>query len=102
MGGCSCCCPGSCKYYWQIACGIADDLLTATITAVTVPVILAPSMNSAMYENPIVQKNIAFLRQHGTILQSRPGKAGMWEEGRGRLAPVEDIVAFLESSDPSR
>jgi phosphopantothenoylcysteine decarboxylase/phosphopantothenate--cysteine ligase len=89
--------PATANIIGKIACGIADDLLTATITAVTVPVILAPSMNSAMYENPIVQKNIAFLRRHGYYFAEPAwGRLACGTEGRGRLAPVEDIVAFLE------
>lgn len=88
--------PATANIIGKVACGIADDLLTTTIAAATVPVVFAPSMNSAMYENPIVQKNIAFLRRCGYyFVDPAWGRLACGIEGKGRLAPVEDIVEFL-------
>ena len=89
--------PGTANIIGKIASGIADDLLTSTIIASQVPVVVAPSMNSGMYENPIVQQNIAFLRSLGYgFVDPSWGRLACGTEGKGRLAPIEDIVSALD------
>jgi phosphopantothenoylcysteine decarboxylase/phosphopantothenate--cysteine ligase len=89
--------PATANIIGKIAGGIADDLLTSTIIASQVPVVIAPAMNSAMYENPIVQQNIAFLRNLGYyFVEPGWGRLACGTEGRGRLAPIEDIMAMLD------
>jgi len=89
--------PATANIIGKIAGGIADDLLTSTIMAAKVPVLFAPSMNCAMYENPIVQQNIAFLRNLGySFVEPGYGRLACGTEGKGRLAPTEDIVFALE------
>jgi phosphopantothenoylcysteine decarboxylase/phosphopantothenate--cysteine ligase len=91
--------PATANVIGKIAGGIADDLLTSTITASEVPVLLAPSMNSAMYENPIVQQNIAFLRTLGYIfVDPAYGRLACGTDGKGRLAPLENILSALEKA----
>lgn len=91
--------PATADIIGKIAGGIADDLLTTTIMAAEVPVVLAPSMNSAMYENPIVQQNIAFLRTLGySFVEPGYGRLACGTEGKGRLAPLEDVIMVLEKA----
>ena len=89
--------PATANIIGKIAAGIADDLLTSTVIAADVPVLLAPSMNSKMYANPIVQQNMERLRSLGYIfIDPGWGRLACGTEGKGRLAPVEDIIAALE------
>jgi phosphopantothenoylcysteine decarboxylase/phosphopantothenate--cysteine ligase len=55
--------PASANIIGKIANGIADDMLSTTVMACKCPVIIAPSMNTGMLENPIVQENIAKLKK---------------------------------------
>jgi phosphopantothenoylcysteine decarboxylase/phosphopantothenate--cysteine ligase len=73
--------------------GIADDLLTTCLLSFRGPVLVAPSMNWKMYENPIIQENLRKLASLG-FMQIGPetGSLACGEEGRGRLAEVPDIV----------
>ena len=59
--------PATADIIGKIAHGIADDMLSTTVMAVTAPVVLAPAMNVHMYENPVVQENIAKLKAHSTL-----------------------------------
>ena len=56
--------PASANVIAKIAHGIADDMLTTTILASTCPKLVAPAMNTRMYENPITQDNIAILKKY--------------------------------------
>ena len=57
--------PASANVIGKIANGIADDMLTTTVMATKAQVLIAPAMNTNMYENPIVQKNIQTLKSFG-------------------------------------
>lgn len=60
--------PASANVIGKIANGIADDMLTTTVMACKCPVIISPAMNTNMYENPIVQDNLAKLERFGYII----------------------------------
>ena len=78
----------------KIAHGIADDLLTSAALACTAPLMLAPAMNVHMYENPATRQNMELLRQRGVdIIEAESGYLACGDEGRGRLADPEAIVA---------
>ena len=64
--------PASANVIGKIANGIADDMLTTTVMACKCPVIISPAMNTNMYENPIVQDNLAKLEQFGYIIVRLP------------------------------
>lgn len=67
--------------------GIADDLLTTTVMATKVPVIIAPAMNDGMYTNPVVQKNIDSLRKLGyRFIGPESGHLACGSEGSGRMS----------------
>jgi phosphopantothenoylcysteine decarboxylase/phosphopantothenate--cysteine ligase len=86
--------PATANVIGKIAGGIADDSLTALVMATRAPVLIAPSMNVHMYENPIVQANVAKLRDLGYhFVDPAEGMLACGYEGKGRLAEPEDIVA---------
>lgn len=85
--------PASANLIGKIANGIADDMATTIIMAATCPKLIAPAMNTAMYDNPIVQENLAKLVRHGyTIITPDTGLLACGDVGRGKLAPVDTIV----------
>ncbi|MBI3399722.1 MAG: bifunctional phosphopantothenoylcysteine decarboxylase/phosphopantothenate--cysteine ligase CoaBC [Deltaproteobacteria bacterium] len=89
--------PATANIIGKVACGIADDLLTTVIMATKAPVLFAPAMNSNMYENKIVQHNIERLRKIGyCFIGPDEGDLACGYEGKGRLAPHEDIVDAAE------
>ena len=84
--------PASANIIGKIASGIADDLLSATVVAAatTTPVYLAPAMNTNMYENPIVQENIAKLRKLGyRFIEPKESMLACGVVGKGALADVD-------------
>ncbi|MCX8131012.1 MAG: bifunctional phosphopantothenoylcysteine decarboxylase/phosphopantothenate--cysteine ligase CoaBC [Clostridia bacterium] len=90
--------PATANIIGKVANGIADDMLTTTIMATRAPVLFVPAMNSAMYENPIVQSNISKLASYGYLFME-PGTGVMAAEGeygKGRLPEPEAIVAWIE------
>ena len=89
--------PATANVIGKIAGGIADDMLTTTVMATTAPVVIAPAMNSNMYMNPIVQKNIAALKEYGyEIIEPATGHLACGVTGVGRLPEPEDIVDYVE------
>lgn len=89
--------PATANVIGKIAGGIADDMLTTTVMATTAPVVIAPAMNSNMYMNPIVQKNIAALKEYGyEIIEPATGHLACGVTGVGRLPEPEDIVDYIE------
>ena len=85
-------CPATANVIGKMANGIADDLLTTTYLSVTCPVIVAPSMNPAMYMHPAVQENIERLIKRGVhIISPCEGKAVCGDLGKGKLADITEI-----------
>lgn len=81
----------------KIANGICDNLLLSTACAFSKPILLAPAMNTNMWENPFVQENLAKLKNHGYhILNPESGFLACGTNGTGRMVEVEDI--FEETS----
>ncbi len=73
--------------------GLAPDLLTSIYLATRAPVMLAPAMNSKMYEHEATQANLATLRARGhAIVEPDTGLLACGYEGVGKLAPVEEII----------
>ena len=85
--------PATANIIGKIAGGIADDLLTTVVMATQAPVLIAPSMNVHMYENPILQENIRKLKRVGYhFLEPAEGYLACGYEGKGRLPEPEQIV----------
>lgn len=85
--------PATANIIGKIAGGICDDLLTCVVAATKAPVLIAPAMNTNMYENKIVQENIKKLKNAGyKFIGPREGKLACGKKGIGCLASVEEIV----------
>ncbi len=84
--------PATANVIAKLACGIADDMLTTTALATTAPILVAPAMNHTMLQNPLVQGNLAKLRDLGVhLVDPEVGRLADGEIGPGRLANVELI-----------
>lgn len=89
--------PATADIIGKIANGIADDMLSTTIMATTAKVIFVPSMNTNMYENPIVQENIKKLRKLGYIfVEPESGHLACNASGKGRFPSLEKIIFRIE------
>jgi phosphopantothenoylcysteine decarboxylase/phosphopantothenate--cysteine ligase len=88
--------PATANTIGKVACGLADNLLTAIIMATRAPVAFAPAMNPQMWANPIVQGNIGRLREMGYhFVEPRVGVLATGEQGMGCMAQVNVIVTRL-------
>lgn len=91
-----CIAPASANLLGKAAAGIADDMLTTTLLATRAPVLAAPAMNTNMYENPVVQRNMETLRTLGwTFVEPGEGRLACGDVGRGKLAEVPAIEAAI-------
>lgn len=91
--------PASANVIGKMAHGIADDMLTTTVLACKAPILVAPAMNTNMFENAIVQENIEILRNHGmTIISPDAGRLACGDVGSGKLASEETLLAYLEDA----
>lgn len=85
----------------KLACGIADDELSATAIACRAPLIVAPAMNDAMLEHPATQANLETLRKRGAVIVSPEiGELACGVQGRGRLADLSAIIEAIEGVAP--
>ena len=90
-------CPATANIIGKVASGIADDFLSTTIMAAKVPVIFAAAMNNNMYDNPIVQENIAKLKKYGyCFIDPDEGSLACGTVGKGRLADYDKITDVVE------
>jgi phosphopantothenoylcysteine decarboxylase/phosphopantothenate--cysteine ligase len=85
--------PATANIIGKIANGICDDILTCVVFATKAPVLIAPAMNSKMFENKIIQANIDKLKKVGyEFIGPIKGHLACGDVGMGHLAPVSDIV----------
>lgn len=84
----------------RLACGLADDALSTVMMALpaTVPCLVAPAMNTAMWDHPVVQRNLSWLGDLGRyeIVPPVSKRLACGDVGMGALADVEDLVAAVE------
>ena len=77
----------------RLAHGLADDAVTTTLLATRAPLLLAPAMETAMWEHPATQANVEVLRARGAVLVGPvSGRLASGAEGEGRMVPVADLV----------
>ena len=91
--------PATANIIGKIASGIADDLLSATVMAAygQTPVYIAPAMNTFMYENPVVQENIAKLMSLGYFfIEPKEDHLACGTSGKGALADVDKIIDTMK------
>ena len=88
--------PASANVIGKIAGGIADDMLTTTVMACKCKKIIAPAMNTNMYENPIVQDNLEKLRHYGyEIIAPAVGYLACKDVGAGKLPSEEVLLEYI-------
>lgn len=89
--------PATANMIGKIAGGICDDMLSTTVMATRAPLMLAPAMNTGMYENPIFMSNLKKLEAAGAIIvDSGTGHLACGDEGKGRMAEPEEIISRIE------
>ena len=89
--------PATANVIAKLSAGIADDLITSTLLEATCPLVVAPAMHSGMWEHPATQSNVRALQERGTVVVGPArGPLAAGDEGVGRMAEPEDIMAALE------
>ncbi|WP_422448235.1 bifunctional phosphopantothenoylcysteine decarboxylase/phosphopantothenate--cysteine ligase CoaBC [Thermoanaerobacterium sp. DL9XJH110] len=90
--------PATANIIAKIAAGIADDMLSSTILATRAKVLIVPAMNVHMYENPVTQKNISYLRSLGfEIMEPAEGALACGYAGKGRFPEPGEILKRIEA-----
>ena len=88
--------PATANVIGKIANGLADAMLTTTIMACKCKKLIAPAMNTAMYENPIVQENIEKLKHFGyEIIEPNEGILACGDSGKGKIEEPEAILEYI-------
>lgn len=90
--------PATADTMAKVAHGFGDDMLTTVLLAARCPVMFAPAMNVHMYENAIVKRNLAILRDASYhVLEPGVGRLACGYNGRGRLLEPEEIAEYMEA-----
>ena len=88
--------PATAKTIAHLTYGLADDLLSTTVLAARIPVIICPAMNVQMYEHPATVNNLKILREFGYhIIEPDSGLMACGEEGSGRLPEWEQVAEYV-------
>lgn len=88
--------PATANIIGKIACGICDDALSTVVCAFPGPKVLVPAMNTAMWENLIVQENIKRLKGLGYhIMEPAEGELACGVKGKGRMPEPAEILSFV-------
>ncbi len=89
--------PATANIIAKMAYGIADDILSTTLLAVKVPILVFPSMNEDMYNHPTVTHNLQILADRGVqIIEPAYGYLAEGYSGKGRLPQPDEIVSVIE------
>lgn len=88
--------PASANVIGKIANGLADDMLTTTVMACKCHKIISPAMNTQMFENPIVQDNLAKLQRFGyEVIQPAHGYLACGDTGAGKMPEPETLLQYI-------
>ena len=88
--------PATANIIAKLAAGFADDMLCCTVLATRAPVVIAPAMETNMYDNPITQDNLSKLKARDfVIIGPATGWLASGKEGLGRLTDVNDILGSI-------
>ena len=88
--------PATANTIAKMRYGMADNLLTATLLATRAKVVVAPAMNTGMWESPVTQENIAALRARGVlVVEPDDGELACGVKGKGRMMSPEAIVEAI-------
>lgn len=89
--------PASANVIGKLAHGIADDMLTTTALACRCPILVSPTMNTRMYENPIVQDNLTTLKHYGMkVIEPAVGFLACRDTGAGKMPEPELLLKYIE------
>ena len=89
--------PATANVIAKFACGIADDMLTTTFLASNCPKLVAPAMNTRMYENPATQENLQKLADHGIkVIDPAVGYLACGDTGAGKMPEPDELYAWVE------
>lgn len=88
--------PATANVCAKLAHGLADDMLTTTILACKAPKLIAPAMNTNMYENPVTQDNLTTLRRYGwEVIEPASGRLACGAVGKGKMPEPEELVQHI-------
>ena len=88
--------PATANVCAKLAHGLADDMLTTTILACKCPKLIAPAMNTNMYENPVTQDNLDILRRYGwEVIEPTSGRLACGAVGAGKMPEPEDLLQHV-------
>lgn len=88
--------PATANVIAKLAHGLADDMLTTTVLACNCPKIVAPAMNTKMYENPVTQDNLNILRRYGwEVVEPASGYLACGAVGKGKLPEPEALLQVI-------
>lgn len=88
--------PATANVCAKLAHGLADDMLTTTALACRCPKLIAPAMNTNMYENPVTQDNLGLLRRYGwEVIEPASGRLACGAVGKGKLPEPEELVQYI-------
>lgn len=88
--------PATANVCAKLAHGLADDMLTTTVLACTCPKLIAPAMNTHMYENPVTQDNLEILRRYGwEVIAPASGRLACGAVGAGKLPEPQDLLRYI-------
>lgn len=88
--------PATANVCAKLAHGLADDMLTTTILACKCPKLIAPAMNTNMYENPVTQDNLQLLRKYGwNVIEPASGRLACGAVGKGKMPDPELLVQLI-------
>lgn len=88
--------PATANVCAKLAHGLADDMLTTTILACKCPKLIAPAMNTNMYENPVTQDNLDILRRYGwEVIEPASGRLACGAVGAGKMPEPEDLLQHV-------
>jgi phosphopantothenoylcysteine decarboxylase/phosphopantothenate--cysteine ligase len=90
--------PATANTLAKCAQGIADDLLSTMVLTASCPLLVAPAMDSGMWDHPAVQANVATLRARGvTVLDPQEGPLASGQVGKGRLADEPTVLSAIQA-----
>lgn len=88
--------PATANVCAKLSHGLADDMLTTTVLACRCPKLIAPAMNTNMYENPVTQDNLNLLRHYGwEVIEPASGRLACGAVGKGKLPEPEEILQYI-------
>ena len=88
--------PATANVCAKLAHGLADDMLTTTVLACRCPKLIAPAMNTNMYENPVTQDNLEILRRYGwEVIEPASGRLACGAVGKGKMPEPEDLLQHI-------